>query len=461
MKAEVERLSTHRRAQRKKFDSSVPTRQLELGQRQQIAQSLLLRDGSIHDVAMLTQLSPRLVAPLAFGVDLNRQPLQAYVTNRVQDTAQSVGESTIALARTLIRRGFIGEDRTNWVELHRLYDTATLQAEQGERTLVEVPPFPVQIIAEAYLGVHRGGRQRDPHAEKTFDEIISRFLLPKSDTSHVRASLTLIKDWYTPEDAKVSRALGELAKVHQDALLKYLVESTKGIEIAQDLLQEIYVRLYRNIGRHPSIMADPAGAEAYAYARRSAMNIAADYMKSTSYRSGDIHHQGATSYIRQGHDYVWSRPEMPQDPLDTLLVEEEHREVRRAVRELRPAHRAVIERTEFQGLSGEDTATTMGKNVNALKSIKHRAMGALKRRYGLDPEGASLSDREQPQSSATGAAIPGTFSENGALPNSIFDTVTVTTRTVPVAELQERRAADAKRRGSAIPAGLRRGVLLI
>jgi RNA polymerase sigma-70 factor (ECF subfamily) len=66
------------------------------------------------------------------------------------------------------------------------------------------------------------------------------------------------------------------------------------------------------------------------------------------------------------------------EPSDTVELEDEHAEVRRAFELLRPPEREVLELRVIAGLSAEDTARVLGKASGAVRTAQSRALANLR-----------------------------------------------------------------------------------
>ena len=79
-----------------------------------------------------------------------------------------------------------------------------------------------------------------------------------------------------------------------------------------------------------------------------------------------------------------SRREHEELPEELGQVRDEYLEVeiRDALENLEPDHRAAIEYRYVLGLSGEEAAAAMGRSHGAFRALLHRATTAFKSEYG-------------------------------------------------------------------------------
>jgi len=126
--------------------------------------------------------------------------------------------------------------------------------------------------------------------------------------------------------------------------------------LAEDLVQETFVRLWRIAGRY-----DPARATVAAYVFTIARTVALDLRRRRS-----------------------SRPLAPEPAEDALAVGDgAERVVRRlvvreAVDGLSPAHRQVIELTHYRGLSQREIADRLGVPLGTVKTRHFHALRSLR-----------------------------------------------------------------------------------
>ncbi|MFV2119554.1 sigma-70 family RNA polymerase sigma factor [Streptomyces sp. Act-28] len=156
------------------------------------------------------------------------------------------------------------------------------------------------------------------------------------------------------------RALEELQREHGPALLNFLLGLTYGDQQrAEDLLQETLVRAWQ----HPEAFEAPYESMRpwlFTVGRR----LAIDARRSRLARPTEI-----------GDGALATTP----DPADATESAVAALDVRAAVAELSPAHRAVLERIYFDGLTVNEAAEELGIPAGTVKSRSHYALRALGR----------------------------------------------------------------------------------
>ncbi|CAL9594390.1 sigma-70 family RNA polymerase sigma factor [Streptomyces sp. enrichment culture] len=156
------------------------------------------------------------------------------------------------------------------------------------------------------------------------------------------------------------RALEELQREHGPALLSFLLGLTHGDrQRAEDLLQETLVRAWQ----HPEAFEAPYESMRpwlFTVGRR----LAIDARRSRMARPTEI-----------GDGVLASTP----DPADATESAVAALDVRAAVAGLSPAHRVVLERIYFDGLTVSEAAEELGIPAGTVKSRSFYALRALGR----------------------------------------------------------------------------------
>jgi RNA polymerase sigma-70 factor (sigma-E family) len=141
-----------------------------------------------------------------------------------------------------------------------------------------------------------------------------------------------------------------------DALrLAYLLTGDR--EVAQDLVQDAFVRLFRRLRdlRNP----DAFGA----YLRRTVVNLSKDHWRRAQVRRRYLRRQRGT-------------PSIQPEPWTEAI--EARDELWRALRRLPSAQRATVVLRYYEDLSERQIAEVMGCSVGAVKSRLSRATSALR-----------------------------------------------------------------------------------
>ncbi|MEU7565462.1 sigma-70 family RNA polymerase sigma factor [Streptomyces fradiae] len=156
------------------------------------------------------------------------------------------------------------------------------------------------------------------------------------------------------------RTLEELHREHGPALLSFLLGLTYGDrQRAEDLLQETLVRAWQ----HPEAFEAPYTSMRpwlFTVGRR----LAIDARRSRMARPAEI------------GDGVLSTTPDPADPAESAVAA---LDVRAAVAGLSEAHRAVLERIYFDGLTVSEAAEELGIPAGTVKSRSYYALRALGR----------------------------------------------------------------------------------
>jgi len=142
-------------------------------------------------------------------------------------------------------------------------------------------------------------------------------------------------------------------------LYALLTRLTLREEVAEELMQELFLKLHgtQNQGRIECW---------YAYARRTAINLAFDWRRRQATRR-------ACSL-----DALSERASEADSPLGHLIVSEELEQVLAAVGRLHGASREVFVMRYIQQSSYEEIAAQLGKTVHQARALCFRAMSTLR-----------------------------------------------------------------------------------
>ncbi len=151
-------------------------------------------------------------------------------------------------------------------------------------------------------------------------------------------------------------ALRELAEIYDNHALRifqYIYHRLGDQSLAEDLTSEVFIRFLRS-------RSAPNNVSAFLY--RVAHNLIVDYLRT--------HH--ATLLL---DDQI---AEEQNDPIQLAEMEDERRQLRRAILRLAPAQQQVIVLKFLEGLSNEEIARVLSKPAGAIKSLQHRGLVTLR-----------------------------------------------------------------------------------
>jgi len=162
-----------------------------------------------------------------------------------------------------------------------------------------------------------------------------------------------------------------LVEVYSARLYGYLYRLTGSREAAEDLLQEVFVRVVRRIGEYQ----DDGRFEAWLF--RIATNLARDRLRQTRRHGpeGTGEAPGRTEEAEAQKAWTDRRQDRPDGRLE--LAEQVDR-LQRALGELSPAEREVIMLRHFTGLSFQEIAGIMGTPLGTALARAHRGLKRLR-----------------------------------------------------------------------------------
>jgi RNA polymerase sigma factor (sigma-70 family) len=153
--------------------------------------------------------------------------------------------------------------------------------------------------------------------------------------------------------------LGLLFERHHAALFDFLSWMTSDRTAAEDLVQDIFVRVLK----YRSTYRDGGSFETWIF--RIARNARADYFR-TRQRLEPLAAE------------AFERPEPGPNPMRLLEADRERARLKRALLQLREDRRELIVLARYRGMSHERIATLLGIETGAVKVRIHRALRELR-----------------------------------------------------------------------------------
>ncbi|XVV10426.1 RNA polymerase sigma factor [Actinoplanes sp. CA-131856] len=156
-------------------------------------------------------------------------------------------------------------------------------------------------------------------------------------------------------------AIGELYRDRRLPLVRLAVLMVDDLPTAEDIVQDVFTRLYRRHGAGLDAVADPE-----AYLVSAVMNAA----------------RSALRRRRIARAYLPPRPDPAPAAEEEALLGTGDREVIRALSRLTARQRQVIVLRHWSGLSEREIAATLRITTGTVKSTAHRALTLLRAHLG-------------------------------------------------------------------------------
>lgn len=178
-------------------------------------------------------------------------------------------------------------------------------------------------------------------------------------------------------------AFGQLYTRYAGGVCRFVASRTGDPGLAQDLTSETFLRAWRRIDS-----VSYQGRDAGAWFTTIARNLVADHLKSSRHKLE--HTTAELPEHTAGPD---------RGPEQVALQKDTAAELRRHVAALPPAQRECLARRFGQECSVPETASVMGRNVEAVKALQHRAIKGLRASLTTDAAEpvAPLGHRAQPR----------------------------------------------------------------
>jgi RNA polymerase sigma-70 factor (ECF subfamily) len=181
----------------------------------------------------------------------------------------------------------------------------------------------------------------------------------------------LVREFIGGNDA----AFTQLVTKYKDGLTNYLNVMVGDYEIAVDLSQETFLRVYKNIGKYSHIY------QFSTWLYRIATNLAIDEMRYRK-RRGQVFYRNVWGN-RQGNDGEGPEFEISdvrRGPRDEVLRKESGQVIGEAIRSLPEKYRTAFIMKEVQELPYETIAQVLKCSAGTIKSRLHRARELLQRK---------------------------------------------------------------------------------
>ncbi len=181
----------------------------------------------------------------------------------------------------------------------------------------------------------------------------------------------LVRDFIAGNDD----AFTQLVTKYKDGLTNYLNAIVADYDIAVDLSQETFLRVYKNIGKYSHIY------QFSTWLYRIATNLAIDEMRYRK-RRGQVFYRNVWG-ARQGNESdapEFELRDLRRGPGDEVLRKESGQVVGDAIRSLPEKYRTAFVMKEIQELPYEAIAKILSCSEGTIKSRLHRARELLQRK---------------------------------------------------------------------------------
>jgi RNA polymerase sigma-70 factor (ECF subfamily) len=177
----------------------------------------------------------------------------------------------------------------------------------------------------------------------------------------------------TQDPGEIRAAVGILAKRHHAGLVRYLVPFTRRVEVAEDLAQEAFIRIYKHAREYRSV------AKVSTWLYRIATNLALNEIRDRKRRPAvSLNAPFGEDGERQDELADGREP----SPVRRAEANDLAGRVREAIGELPELYRAVMLLCDLQGMSYEEAAEALGIKVGTIRSRLFRAREQFQEKLG-------------------------------------------------------------------------------
>lgn len=163
-------------------------------------------------------------------------------------------------------------------------------------------------------------------------------------------------------------ALQALAERYQRRILGVVVGMVRNVEDAREVVQETFVRAFRNLDGFKG------DSSFYTWLYRIAFNLSIDLQRKESKRTNVEYDEGLPP---SDAPMAFGGKTQGEDPFTAVRNQELGSRIFRAIDDLTPDHRAVIILREIEGLSYEEISQTLDCSLGTVMSRLHYARKKL------------------------------------------------------------------------------------
>ena len=185
------------------------------------------------------------------------------------------------------------------------------------------------------------------------------------------ADNVLVEEFIAGNDA----AFTQLVTRYKDPIINYINMMIGNYDIAADLSQETFLRVYKNIGRYNNLY------QFSTWIYRIATNLAIDEIRYRK-RRGQVFYRNVWDNQTDGatEERELALQDSGRSPSDEVLRKESGHVLGDAIRSLPPKYRTAFVMKEVQELPYEEIARVLKTSSGTIKSRLHRARELLQRK---------------------------------------------------------------------------------
>ena len=168
------------------------------------------------------------------------------------------------------------------------------------------------------------------------------------------------------------KSLELLIQKYLNPIYSFVLQYTKERDEAEDLTQEVFVKVWKNINKFKSEYKFKT------WLFTIAKNTSLDFLKKKKVVSN------FSELENNSENYSFSESLASKIPsiLELLKKEESAQELNFAVNQLSPNYRATLKLRYNEGLKFKEIAETLGESIDTIKTRHRRAIKALKNIFG-------------------------------------------------------------------------------
>jgi len=158
-------------------------------------------------------------------------------------------------------------------------------------------------------------------------------------------------------------AMSALYQMYSDSLLKVISTIVVMDEVAQDLLQETFIRIWKSFGQY-----DPRKGRLYTWMARLARNISIDYLRSSNHKYDSVNDD-----LEQHAHHLETRFSTSYNP-EIIGVKD-------MTKILNPEQQSVLDLIYFKGYTHVQAAEELNITLGILRSRLHSSISLLRKNF--------------------------------------------------------------------------------
>ncbi len=159
---------------------------------------------------------------------------------------------------------------------------------------------------------------------------------------------------------------------HRPSIIRYLTRLTGNFEDAEDLTQEVFIKVGKNLNK----FRGDSSLSTWIY--KIATNTANDFFRSVSFRNNSKQTIFSSELSKKMNDEIALMNIKKLTPEQQLIKDEMNGCIDNYIQQLNENYRTIILLCDYEGLKNKEVAEVLEVSIDAVKIRLHRARAKLK-----------------------------------------------------------------------------------